>query len=93
MQQEIKVAVIRKPDGTFWYYLPALNLEGEMKDYKTISDQGMRKIYDSLHGKQTVSLGSEIDLVRQTKFWLRVNGLTIDNYIQNLRVVLNTDFI
>ena len=80
---QICIAVIRTDKG-FIFYQPSLGCVGRMDDPNNISDSGYQTLLEEISKYKHLVFMPEVSLIVETKNYMRVHGIDIDNYIQNI---------
>lgn len=87
----ICVSVIRTDDGKFKFYQPTLRCEGLMASVDDIGEGGLNILKAELSKYRRLVFMSEVSIINETKNYLRIRGMSLDRYIQNLWVEIGDD--
>ena len=91
LKMRICVSVIRTDDGKFRFYQPTLRCEGQMASVDDIGEGGLSVLKTELSKYKHLIFMPEVSIINETKNYLRIRGMSLDNYIQNLWIEIGDD--
>ena len=91
LKMRICVSVIRTDDGKFKFYQPTLRCEGPMASVDDVGEGGLNILKTELSKYRRLVFMPEVSIINETKNYLRIRGMSLDRYIQNLWVEIGDD--